>query len=208
MGAHCVQIECVTYIGDQLDHGIVGNKGKLPAPLTAALAGLIREITAALGGIDVSVFPQLWSSSGAYGSNAPQRLTDGQWEGFNGICGHQHVPNNTHWDPGAFDIKAFAKLLGRDSSGSGAIQAGIPSPPLADWPLLFEEGDRDEQVRIIRGVLQTLGYGNFAPSDLYNPKVADAVTALQRAERITVDGIWGPETHSHARARLDTALQR
>ena len=28
------------------------------------------------------------------------RLLDAQWRLFHGVCGHQHVPDNTHWVPG------------------------------------------------------------------------------------------------------------
>jgi len=32
--------------------------------------------------------------------DAPQRMTAVEWAYFDGICGHQHVPENDHWDPG------------------------------------------------------------------------------------------------------------
>lgn len=38
--------------------------------------------------------------SDAYGENAPYRMAFEEWHTFNGICGHQHVPENKHWDPG------------------------------------------------------------------------------------------------------------
>lgn len=208
MGAHCIQIECVTYVGDQPDHGIVGNRGNLPAALTIALAGLVREIITTVGDINTSDLPELWSATRSSGPNAKQRLTSRQWERFNGICGHQHVPNNSHWDPGAFDITGFIGLVQGASNGSGAT---APTPSVSstvDWPMLFEEGDRGPHVVTIRSVLQALGHGDFSITDLYNPKVAEAVTALQKEEKITVDGIWGPETHSHARARIAAELER
>ena len=208
MGAHCIQIECITYVGDQPDHGIVGNRGNLPNALTVALAGLVREIITTIGGINVSDLPELWSATRSSGPKAKQRLTARQWDRFNGICGHQHVPNNSHWDPGAFDIHKFITLLQNESTGSGAtISRGSP-PALADWPMLFEEGDRGPQVVTIRSVLQALGHGDFSVTDLYNRKVAEAVTAFQKQEKIAVDGIWGPETHSHARSRIALALER
>jgi N-acetylmuramoyl-L-alanine amidase len=37
-----------------------------------------------------------------------QRLSDGDWLKYDGWCGHQHVPNNEHEDPGAI---AIGKLL-------------------------------------------------------------------------------------------------
>ena len=208
MGAHCIQIECITYVGDQPDHGIVGNRGKLPPALTVALAGLVREIITTLGDINISDLPEIWSATGSSGVNAKQRLTAHQWERFNGICGHQHVPDNSHWDPGAFDITNFIALLQSESTGSGATAPAPSRPAPVDWPMLFEEGDRGPNVVTIRSVLQALGHGDFSVTDLYNAKVVEAVTALQKQERITVDGVWGPETHSHARARIARALDR
>ncbi len=79
---------------------------------------------------------------------------------------------------------------------------------LATWPILFEAGDRGPQVQVIRGALQALGFGDSWVSDTYTDKVAGAVVAIQKANEIRVDGIWGPEIHSTAQARLASALQR
>lgn len=38
---------------------------------------------------------------------SPYRFKDADWLAFNGVCGHQHVPNNDHWDPGRFQIARF-----------------------------------------------------------------------------------------------------
>lgn len=32
------------------------------------------------------------------------RMSVDEWKRFSGWCGHQHVPGNTHWDPGGIDI--------------------------------------------------------------------------------------------------------
>lgn len=40
----------------------------------------------------------------SYGAS-PARMTFSQWNSFKGICGHQHVPENEHGDPGAFPIQ-------------------------------------------------------------------------------------------------------
>ncbi len=41
-------------------------------------------------------------------TTARQRMSPDQWLAFNGWCGHQHLPENEHWDPGRIDI---AKIL-------------------------------------------------------------------------------------------------
>jgi len=35
---------------------------------------------------------------------AKQRLSRSVWDASSGIFGHQHVPENTHWDPGPLDV--------------------------------------------------------------------------------------------------------
>lgn len=45
-------------------------------------------------------------------SALPPRLTPNAWLNYWGHCGHQHVPGNAHWDPGAFKI---ALVLGEVS---------------------------------------------------------------------------------------------
>lgn len=35
---------------------------------------------------------------------SPIRMKPVAWNQFNGWCGHQHVPENSHWDPGKIDI--------------------------------------------------------------------------------------------------------
>lgn len=37
-------------------------------------------------------------------TSAAQRMTPDQWHAFDGVCGHQHVPFNDHWDPGRLNI--------------------------------------------------------------------------------------------------------
>ena len=207
MGAHCIQIECITYIGDQDKAGIVGNKGKFPRALSKALAGLVDEITRALGDININIYPETWSASGSYGEKASQRLTEEQWERFNGICGHEHVPNNTHWDPGAFDIEEFLGYITTQRPTDPGDIDGEPAPPVPDALELFHVGDSDPRVRIICGVLQALGYGGFTADDLYDSAVAGAVKQLQGDLGARVDGIWGPTTHGLARAELMERLE-
>lgn len=56
-------------------------------------------------------------------ANAPQRMTYATWNGFGGVCGHQHAPENDHWDPGRFDLARFLLFVGTGSA---------PTPTLTD----------------------------------------------------------------------------
>jgi len=35
------------------------------------------------------------------------RMSVAEWQAFSGWCGHQHVPGESHWDPGAIDVQAL-----------------------------------------------------------------------------------------------------
>lgn len=48
-------------------------------------------------------FPYPFAGSDAYGTKGKVRLSNQEWLEVEGIIGHQHVPENTHWDPGRID---------------------------------------------------------------------------------------------------------
>ncbi len=207
MGSHCIQIEMVTYVGDTTKRP--GNRGRLPAPLMEAVADVVRYIAVEIPGIDLASYPEpsRWRPSGGYGVNAPQRFSDKEWERFNGICGHQHVPHNSHWDPGGFDIEGFVGLVKGNVPRSSKRPETVAEAH-AGWPTLIRRNDRCREVPIVRAVLQGLGYGALGKSELFSEKLHVAVRNFQEAEAITVDGIWGPETHRHAEGRIAMELAR
>ena len=45
-----------------------------------------------------------------YGLNNPLEFSNKQWKKFNGWCGHQHVPENKHWDPGSISVSNLMRL--------------------------------------------------------------------------------------------------
>lgn len=46
----------------------------------------------------------------SYANGGKQRMTNRQWQNFYGVCGHMHVPENVHGDPGNIDIKKVLDL--------------------------------------------------------------------------------------------------
>lgn len=59
----------------------------------------------------------------SYGAS-PARMSQAEWDAFAGWCGHMHVPENSHGDPGSLDI---GYLLG--------APAPPPAPPAPPAPL-------------------------------------------------------------------------
>lgn len=97
--------------------------------LVAGLAALMRWVESQTQ-IPRSSGVTFWA--GRYGENVPHRMSYAAWQKYAGWCGHQHVPENEHYDPGAIDIR---KLL--------ALPAPIitPAPTQVPLPIPLEEDD-------------------------------------------------------------------
>lgn len=52
-----------------------------------------------------------------------QRFSNSRWRNFYGWCGHQHVPENLHGDPGALDFPKIQKIIDK------MLQPVVPPPP-------------------------------------------------------------------------------
>lgn len=91
--AHCIQIE------------IVGLAAETPTWAPEQLA-FIRDVMRQI----MDQVPIAKQSGRTFldevGVNAhpENRMSVAEWTLFSGWCGHQHVPGETHWDPGAIDI--------------------------------------------------------------------------------------------------------
>jgi hypothetical protein len=80
-------------------------------------------------------------------------MTNAQWNSFKGVCGHMHVPENGHGDPGAIDIESIMALAGGEAS--------TPSSPDAqsedEVPSILEESNPTD-VELEPGVWTTLAF--------------------------------------------------
>jgi len=59
----------------------------------------------------------------AKGLDGTGRMTNDEWNAFDGWCGHQHVPENEHWDPGKLDIDRLLRIT----------RPGTPRCERANW---------------------------------------------------------------------------
>jgi len=73
----------------------------LPDSMKDALRQLMRWIEIETG--TKRTAPKFYGNQ-AYGEGGVARMSTKAWVAFNGWCGHQHVPENIHWDPGPIDI--------------------------------------------------------------------------------------------------------
>lgn len=68
---------------------------------------LAPMVAAAPFPIAVDRFPTFYGPDAGFTLATPdarQRMPAGVWDSFSGQVGHQHVPENSHWDPGALNV--------------------------------------------------------------------------------------------------------
>src|SRR4051794_3229101 len=117
--AHAIQIEIVGF-ADAAKAAQTGGTHvtAFGGPYLAGMAELMRWIEANAGVRNHAAnFLEYPASSG----NSSVRFTAEAWMSFDGWCGHQHVPDNSHGDPGNINIGALVSGV----AGNG----GNPPPP-------------------------------------------------------------------------------
>ena len=168
------------------------------------LADYLRDQCAKLG--VPYTFPCPFVGNEGYGASARQRLSWAQWSTVAGIVGHQHVPGNEHWDPGALNmtrltpgattVPTTAPLPENDPGAriQRAINANGLQPPL--------KVDGDCRDRTADGLDKVLAYLNGLNAEL-NAQNAD----LRKANATSADTIKRlTEATRMQRADLETAI--
>ncbi|MFI1392670.1 hemopexin repeat-containing protein [Streptomyces griseoaurantiacus] len=93
--ARCVQIE------------IVGFAAQTPAwpPAHIAFVGEVVRAIDSLVPIPRESGMNFLDAAGV-SSHPGNRMSVEEWKQFSGWCGHQHVPGESHWDPGGLDVSS------------------------------------------------------------------------------------------------------
>lgn len=76
--------------------------------------------------------------------NARQRLSAAAWDTYRGVLGHQHVPENTHWDPGPLDVTRILAAAGG---------ASTPAPPKG-WLDMLSDDEQKELLSKVRSIFR------------------------------------------------------
>jgi hypothetical protein len=93
---------------------IIGNAGETPRWSTETWEWLgefvLAPVVAAGYPIDLANVADLDPYPQAYGEDGSARMTWAEWLAFDGVCAHQNVPENEHWDigDGRLDLMAAA----------------------------------------------------------------------------------------------------
>ncbi|MFG2923872.1 peptidoglycan-binding protein [Streptomyces sp. NPDC048305] len=176
----------------------------------AALADLVKWLTDTYPIPVVSTSKPWLAYPSSYGSARGQRMSFSEWENFNGICGHMHVPENDHGDPGNFPIKRLIELVkgAKPSTGGGTTAPATPSWDGKSFPgaSAFVLGKSHPAVTVLGQRLVAHGYGSFykeGPGPTFGQADKNATQAFQKAQGWSggdADGYPGAETWSRLMA--------
>ncbi|MGW0626413.1 hypothetical protein [Streptomyces sp. NPDC002758] len=109
---------------------------------------------------------------GSYGTSNGVRMSASKWTGFTGHCGHQHVPENLHGDPGLLPMAAILD----------AAQGGTPTQPQED-PVAITDADAQKIARMVLTLDGVIDNPNAATAK-DNPYIS-AATGFRNIETVT-----------------------
>lgn len=145
----------------------------------------------------------------SYGTNNGVRLSGSAWNAFRGICGHQHVTENVHGDPGNIPFakiiakaKAILKLDDDDTANTGGGSTPAPKPTIPAFPgrKYFQAGANNKYVTQLGKQLVKKGFGDHytsGPGPRWSEADRKNVADFQKSKaalRGDADGYPGPLT--------------
>lgn len=114
-----IQIETISYAAQGWDDDTYEGFGRWLADLKVAGVDF-----------DIDTHPRFYGPNEGIvlaREDSPIRLSAAQFEAFNGWLGHQHFPENDHWDPGGIDADRVVRIA-RHRLGTG-LDPALPIPP-------------------------------------------------------------------------------
>jgi hypothetical protein len=221
MGITCIQTEFVSRAswGDDLtewEYDVVAT----------AIAEQIQAARDHFGDqtiIDPTNVPEFHDSR-AYGFGDPWEMSKQEWANFTGICGHQHVPGQDHWDPGKVDNIRLSALVVEALGQTHPIPQPPPIPtpePLANympklWRVFPEDRLPNAYAKRLQALLAVAGFvasntfdDQHSPDGLFGTGTENAVKEFQRSRGLKANGVVeGPTWSALLGGRILPVLQQ
>lgn len=183
----------------------------------------VRQLAKAVG-CPLTVIKDWVSYPASYGFKARQRMSLAEWDSFSGICGHQHVCENDHGDPGSLNVARALLLSGpaevidkpvvaEPKTDPGVLIRKVlgkaPKFPLPrghyfgpkDGPAVSHSGyfgaDDRAGLRTYQAQMRKCGWA-VTVDGLYGNETEQITKTFQRRLGLTADGLVGPYTWAKA----------
>jgi hypothetical protein len=123
------------------------------------------------------------ASFGPRGGTNKVRMSGAEWNSFQGLVGHQHVPENVHGDPGAFPV---VKLIGFLKGSTAPVVVEPVKGPVFIPPRLTVDGAFGlNTVKALQRWIGQMPDGDWGPA---------SKRGLQRKLGVRIDGLIGTLT--------------
>ncbi|MEU7228957.1 peptidoglycan-binding protein [Streptomyces chrestomyceticus] len=147
--------------------------------------------------------PSTWLAYPSSYGNTRARMSFSAWNAFKGWCGHSHVPENFHGDPGNINFTKLLTLAKAKAKVTGGTPGGGPAPkPMPPFPgaSYFGPGKTNSHITILGKQLVKKGFGKHytsGPGPKWSNADRENVADFQRSRRELAgqpDGLPGPLT--------------
>ena len=118
-------------------------------------------------------------------------LSHGEWMNYSGWCGHQHVPENDHWDPGAFRIDDALEL---DADPYRHLNIGDTGQDV----VVFQQAVNRIARRCCRDDHKIAVDGDFGPLTLKHGAWACWLIGMGKTQAQVAEGGIGPLEQTYA----------
>lgn len=127
-------------------------------------------------------------------------MSNDEWNAFRGLCGHQHVPENDHTDPGAINAGRILDIA-KNLVNAGGTPPPAPAPRPPEEPRMEVIGSIGDYWRAKGGTASVFGQ----PTGPEEKTAAGAFTPFSNDTYI----LWSPETGAHeSRGEIRKAFAR
>lgn len=158
---------------------VVGFAGQPDAYTQGDLDYIGQVVRAMIAGRDVPMTSSVhFVGDEAYGTGGAVRLSVDAWQSYRGFLGHQHVPGNSHWDPGAININAWLAAI-----------SPAPAPQEGDMASLVSINGPGGQTAVYN---ETIGWTDCGPrgngvQEMY-VAIATALGFTMRVSNVDANG--------------------
>lgn len=151
--------------------------------------------------------PKAWSAyPSSYGAT-DSRFTFAEWNAFAGICGHMHVPENDHGDPGALDFTRLLALAKGTTEEDDMPTADEIAKAVWDYQLTSPTAPAGTNPERTAGTFLRYTDAKHAAATAQIGALQGAVTALTEAVG-AAGGITAEQVQAAATAGAEAALDR
>ena len=184
------------HAGRCIQFSIVDRAVRIPKLGKADLKWIAETVAVAMQWAKV---PNSWAKS--YGPsdgiilaspNSPIRMSNPAWENYSGVCYHQTVPGQDHWDAGKIAYKALMAY----SVGMSPSEPDVPDT--GAWPGEYSPlspGNSGPKVRSLQNLLNDyfnkdlVVDGDYGPATTQAVREAEAFLGMRKP-----NGTWGPRS--------------